>query len=47
MSHNTTVDFGGVRAKYVRLTITSNWGGKTVQYSLSEVRFFYIPERTS
>jgi hypothetical protein len=44
--HNTTVDFGGVQAKYVRLTITSNWGGKTVQYSLSEVRFFYIPERT-
>ena len=26
--HNTTVDFGGVLAKYVRLTIKSNWGGR-------------------
>ena len=27
--HNTTVDFGGVMAKYVKLNILSNWGGLT------------------
>ncbi|MBA7640931.1 hypothetical protein ES703_48602 [subsurface metagenome] len=42
-AYNTTVDFGGVPAKYVRLTATSNWGGLMPQYGLSEVRFFYIP----
>jgi hypothetical protein len=41
--HNTTVDFGGVQAKFIKLTILSNWGGKTAQYNLSEVRFFYVP----
>jgi len=41
-AHNTTVDFGGVAAKNVRITVTSNWGFLD-QYSLSEVRFFYIP----
>ncbi|GAI72483.1 unnamed protein product, partial [marine sediment metagenome] len=41
-AHNTTVDFGGAAAKIVRLTITSNWG-LFPQYSLSEVRFTYIP----
>ncbi|GAJ04491.1 unnamed protein product, partial [marine sediment metagenome] len=41
-AHNTTVDFGGVAVKNVRLTITSNWG-LFPQYSLSEVRFTYIP----
>jgi hypothetical protein len=40
-AHNTTVDFGSVAAKYVRIDVTSNWGG--VQYGLSEVRFLYIP----
>jgi hypothetical protein len=44
--HNTTVDFKGAAAKYVKLTINSNWGEMLVQYSLSEVRFFYIPDRT-
>ena len=39
--HNTTVDFGGVLAKYVRLTINKAWGGS--QAGLSEVRFFHIP----
>jgi len=39
---NTTVSFGGVQAKYVRLTINTTWG-VTPQASLSEVRFFYIP----
>jgi len=42
-AHNTTVDFGGVSAKYVRLTVNNNWGGFMPQYGLSEVRFFYIP----
>jgi hypothetical protein len=42
-AHDTTVDFGGVPAKYVRLTATSNWGGILPQYSLSEVRLFHIP----
>ncbi len=42
-THNTTVDFGGVTAKYVRLTISSNWGRILKQYGLSEVRFFSRP----
>jgi len=42
-THNTTVDFGGVQAKYVKLTIHSNWAGGTKQAGLSEVRFFYVP----
>ncbi len=41
--HNTTIDFGGAAAKYVRLTANSNWGGLLNQYGLSEVRFFHIP----
>jgi hypothetical protein len=40
---NTTVDFAGVMAKYVKLTMKSNWGGFTAQYGLSEVRFLYVP----
>ncbi len=40
---NDAVSFGGAVAKYVRLTIQSNWGGVLQQYGLSEVRFFYIP----
>ena len=42
-AHNTTVDFADSVAKYVRLTISTNWGGIFTQYGLSEVRFFYIP----
>ncbi|MHC4594566.1 MAG: LamG-like jellyroll fold domain-containing protein [Planctomycetota bacterium] len=42
-AHDTTIDMGGVPAKYVRLTANSNWGGIFTQYGLSEVRFFYIP----
>ncbi len=38
----TTVNLGGVSAKYVKLTINSSWSG-VPQASLSEVRFFYIP----
>ena len=44
-AHNTTVDFSGVAAKYIRLTANSNWGGLFDQYGLSEVRFLYIPLR--
>ncbi len=40
---NTVVDFGGARAKFVKLTINSNWGGVAQQTSLSEVRFFHVP----
>ncbi|MCX5646231.1 MAG: discoidin domain-containing protein [Phycisphaerae bacterium] len=40
---NTTVTFGGVTAKYVKLTIDGNWGGMAPQTGLSEVRFFYVP----
>ena len=42
-AYNTTIDFGGAAAKYIRLTANSNWGGLTDQYGLSEVRFFSIP----
>jgi len=40
---DTKVTFGGVAAKFVKLTINSNWGGVLPQYGLSEVRFSYIP----
>jgi len=40
---NTTVEFGGVAARFVRLTINQNWGGMAPQSGLSEVRFFSIP----
>lgn len=40
---NTTVDFQGVAAKYVKITIDSNWGGILSQFGLSEVRFLYLP----
>jgi hypothetical protein len=36
---NTTVSFGGVSAKFVKLTIAENWG-VTQQTGLSEVRFY-------
>lgn len=41
-AHNTTVEFGGVAAKYVKITAKSNWGGPA-QFGLSEVRFFSVP----
>jgi len=40
---NTTVDFAGVAARYVRLTAKSNWGGIVQQFGLSEVQFSYTP----
>lgn len=42
-SHNTVVDFGGVRARYVKLSIHDTWGTVSNQAGLSEVRFFAIP----
>ena len=40
---NTTVDFGGAMAKYVKLTIDKNWGGVSPTTGLAEVRFTYVP----
>ena len=42
-THNTEVDLAGVQAKFVRLTIASNWKGIVQQVGLSEVRFHYVP----
>ncbi len=42
---NTTIDLSDMVAKYVKITANSNWGGIVPQYSLSEVRFLYIPIR--
>ena len=39
---NTTVDLGGVMARYVKLTIDQNWG-VAPQAGLSEVRFMAVP----
>ncbi|MHC4521670.1 MAG: LamG-like jellyroll fold domain-containing protein, partial [Planctomycetota bacterium] len=39
---NTTVDFGGVAAKYVKLTVNSGHG-MLGQFGLSEVRFLSVP----
>ena len=39
---NTTLDFAGAAAKFVKITVHDNWGSLT-QYGLSEVRFLYIP----
>ena len=40
--HDTTVDFGGGAARYVKITANSSWGG-AAQFGLSEVRFFAVP----
>ncbi len=43
-AHNTTVDLGGVMARYVKLTAKSNWSAVGLkQCGLAEVRFFYVP----
>ncbi len=42
-AHNTTVNMDGIAARHIRLTANSNWFDVLEQYSLSEVRFFYIP----
>jgi len=38
-----TFDLGGTAARYFKVTPLSNWGGVLNQYSLAEVRFYYIP----
>jgi hypothetical protein len=43
---DTIVSFAGVSAKYVKLTIEKGWGA-TPSAGLSEVRFFYIPDRSA
>ena len=40
---NTTVNLGGVMAKFVKLTINSTWGGVSPVTGLSEVRFSSVP----
>ena len=40
---DTRVDFDGTMARYVKLTMNSNWAGILPQYGLSEVRFLAIP----
>jgi len=43
-AHNTTIGFGGVQAKHVKLTVNTNWAAFPFpQFGLSEVRFFSIP----
>jgi len=42
-AHNTTIDMGGLGAKFVRLTSNSNWEDLLPQFGLSEVRFLSIP----
>jgi hypothetical protein len=42
-AHNTTIDMGGVGAKFVRLTANSNFEDIFPQFGLSEVRFLSIP----
>jgi len=45
-AHNTAIDFGGVQAKHVKLTVNANWAlFPFPQFGLSEVRFFHIPMR--
>jgi len=41
-AHNSTIDFAGAVAQYVRVTVNSVQG-IAPQASLSEVRFYYIP----
>ena len=42
-AHNTTIDFGGLAARFVKLTANSNWKSILNQYGLSEIRFFSVP----
>jgi len=41
-THNTSVDFAGVMARFVRMTVNSGYG-MMPQHGLSEVLFFYVP----
>jgi hypothetical protein len=42
-AHNTTIEMGGVGAKFVRLTANSNWEDLLPQFGLSEIRFLSAP----
>ncbi|MBN2181566.1 MAG: discoidin domain-containing protein [Sedimentisphaerales bacterium] len=45
---NTTIPFGDVPVKFVKITAATNWSGNFfVQFGLSEVRFLQIPVSTS
>jgi len=44
-AYNTTVDFQGVAASHVKLTLKNNWGGVVTQCGLSEVQLFQVPVR--
>ncbi len=44
--HDTVIDFGGTAARYVKITVNSDWGGMG-QQGLSEVRFLHIPTAAS
>ncbi len=39
--HDTVIDFGGVSAKFVRITLLSNYGSTSWGYKLREFRFYY------
>ncbi|MHC4302227.1 MAG: discoidin domain-containing protein, partial [Planctomycetota bacterium] len=45
LAADTTIDFGGVSAKHVKITANSNWGGIVAQVGLSEVRLLSVPVR--
>jgi len=40
---NTTIDFGGIMAKFVKITVNASWGGVMPNSGISEVRFSFIP----
>jgi len=40
---NTTIDFGGVMAQFVRITVNASWGAIMPNSGISEVRFSFIP----
>ena len=45
-AHNTSIDFGGVQARYVKVTVNANWAPFPFpQFGLSEVRLLHIPVR--
>ena len=40
---NTTIDFGGAMAQFVRITVNASWGTVMPNAGISEVRFSFIP----
>jgi hypothetical protein len=42
-AHDTTISFGGVPAKQIKLIVNSTWSAKPTKAGLSEVRFLYTP----